>query len=208
MGFVTMPMIFQQIPLGHFFGTLWFGLLFLAGVTSSISLAQPAITFLEDEFDIPQAKATKIFGAITFVLCHFPMLFLANGVLDEMDFWGGTIALVVFATLEAIMFSWVFGLDKGWSEMHHGSELQVPKFYRWILKYITPVFLIGLLIWWLFVKAPPIIMMEGVPEENKWTVLGTRLGLLGLGTLLILLVRAAWRRREAMGRMPDYHSTT
>ena len=130
LGFVTMPMIFQEIPLGQVFGTLWFGLLFLAGVTSSISLAQPSITFLEDEFDIPQAKATKIYAAVTFVLCHFPMLFLANGVVDEMDFWGGTFCLVVFATIEAILFAWVFGIDEAWDELHQGSELRVPRIYK------------------------------------------------------------------------------
>ena len=40
------------IPFSEVLGFLWFGLLFLAGVTSSVSLAQPAIAFLEDEFDI------------------------------------------------------------------------------------------------------------------------------------------------------------
>ena len=35
------------MPLGHFFGAMWFGLLFLAAVTSSLSMLQPAIAFLE-----------------------------------------------------------------------------------------------------------------------------------------------------------------
>ena len=49
---MTMPLILNQLPLSGLMGFFWFFLLFLAGVTSSISLAQPAVAFLEDEFDI------------------------------------------------------------------------------------------------------------------------------------------------------------
>jgi len=204
LGFVTMPMIFQKIPLGQIFGTLWFGLLFLAGVTSSISLAQPVITFLEDEFDIPQKKATAVFGAVSFALCHFPILFLANGVLDELDFWGGTFCLVLFATVEAVLFSWVFGIDKAWDELHRGSMIRVPRVYKFILKYVTPLFLITILVSWLFQQGLPVILMKTVSEENRPYALATRLGLILLSALLIFLVKTAWRRRKKTGTMPDY----
>ena len=204
LGFVTMPMIFQEITFGQIFGTLWFGLLFLAGVTSSISLAQPAITFLEDEFDIPQRKATKIFAGVTFVLCHFPMLFLANGVLDEMDFWGGTFCLVLFATVEVILFSWVFGIDKAWDELHQGSDMKVPRIYKFILKYITPAFLLTILVAWFIQDGIPVIMLEATSAENKPYALATRVGLTLLAVLLAVLVRKAWKRRRTLGTMPDY----
>ena len=45
LGFITMPLIFEKIPLGAVFAGLWFFLLFLAGITSSISLIQPSIAF-------------------------------------------------------------------------------------------------------------------------------------------------------------------
>ncbi|MGD2278972.1 MAG: sodium-dependent transporter, partial [Candidatus Omnitrophota bacterium] len=88
LGFVTMPLIFTHMPLSEVFGFLWFGLLFLAGVTSSVSLAQPAIAFLEDEFDISRHKAVLIFGVVTFILCNAAIFFLGKGVVDELDFWG------------------------------------------------------------------------------------------------------------------------
>src|SRR3989338_7382402 len=49
LGFVTMPLIFERLILGAFFGCIWFLLLFLAGITSSVSLAQPAVAFLRSE---------------------------------------------------------------------------------------------------------------------------------------------------------------
>jgi SNF family Na+-dependent transporter len=207
LGFVTMPMIFQQIQFGQFFGTLWFALLFLAGITSSVSLAQPAIAFLEDEFNIPQAKATKLFGIISFILCHFPIFFLSKGVLSEMDFWGGTFCLVLFATVEAILFAWVFGIDKAWDEMHKGAELKIPSFYKFIIKYITPAYLIIILASWLYQDGFDVIMLKDIPDENKLVVFLTRLGLGALLALLTILVKQAWRRRKILGIKKDYSSS-
>ena len=94
LGFVTMPMVLNKLPLAALFGFFWFALLFLAGITSSVSLAQPAVAFLEDEFDINRKKAVKIFAIVSFLLCQPAIFFLKNGVVDELDFWGGTFFLV------------------------------------------------------------------------------------------------------------------
>jgi SNF family Na+-dependent transporter len=112
LGFVTMPLVLNKLPLAPLLGFLWFFLLFLAGITSSVSLAQPAITFLEDEFDINRKKAVLIFGIVSLLLCQPAVFFLKNGVVDELDFWGGTLFLVLFATIETILFAWVFGMEK------------------------------------------------------------------------------------------------
>src|SRR3989338_10060709 len=47
LGFQSMPLIFQKIPLGQLFGTLWFALLFIAGMTSSVAIIQPLMAFLQ-----------------------------------------------------------------------------------------------------------------------------------------------------------------
>jgi len=56
LGFVTTPLVLNKLPLAAILGFIWFFLLFLAGITSSISLAQPAVAFLEDEFDISRKR--------------------------------------------------------------------------------------------------------------------------------------------------------
>jgi len=48
LGFVTMPLILQKINFSALFGFIWFLLLFLAGITSSVSLIEPAVAFMED----------------------------------------------------------------------------------------------------------------------------------------------------------------
>ena len=196
LGFVTMPLVLNQLPWAGFFGFVWFLLLFLAGVTSSVSLAQPSIAFLEDEFDIDRKKAIVIFGSVAFLLCQPAIFLLGRGVLDELDFWGGTFFLVVFATIEVILFAWVFGMDKAWDEIHHGADLTLPKFYKWIIKYVTPLFLFFILGAWLWQEWGGIILMKKVTPECRPYILATRLGLLVIFLVLCALVKIAWRRRR------------
>lgn len=201
LGFVTMPLIFQKIIGGGIFALMWFSLLFLAGITSSVSLAQPAVAFMEDEFNFSRNRAVIIFALVCFILCQPVIFFLANGVMDELDFWGGTFCLVLFATIETILFTWVFGIDRAWEELHTGADITIPKFYKFITKYITPLFLLFILGFWFFQEWLPTIRMANVSAENKPFILATRLGLLLLLVILAILVKIAWRKR----RMATYH---
>ncbi|MDD5005322.1 MAG: sodium-dependent transporter [Candidatus Omnitrophica bacterium] len=198
LGFVTMPLVLNHIPFSAIFGFIWFFLLFLAGITSSVSLAQPAIAFLEDEFDISRKKAVLIFAAVTLFLCIPGIIFLSKGVVDELDFWGGTFCLVLFATVESILFGWVFGIDKAWQEIHHGADLNIPRIYKFIIKYVTPAFLLIILGWWFLKEWLPLIMMKGVASENRIYILGTRIMLLVLFILIAVLVKLAWKRKRVV----------
>ncbi len=196
LGFVTMPLVLNKLPWPQVFGFFWFFLLFLAGITSSVSLAQPAVAFLEDEFNIKRRRAVAIFGAAVFILCQPAIFFLGRGVVDELDFWGGTFFLVVFATIETVLFVWVFGMDRAWEEIHKGADMTIPKIYKFIIKYITPLFLFFILGMWFLQEWLPIIFMKNVAVENKPFVFGTRLGLLLIFFILAILVKIAWRVRD------------
>ena len=195
LGFVTMPLIVNQMPFAQLMGFIWFLLLFLAGVTSSISLAQPAIAFLQDEFTLSRKKAVAIFAAVAFALCQPAIFFLKNGVVDELDFWGGTFFLVIFATIEVILFSWVFGMDKAWDEIHQGADMQIPKIYKLIIKYITPLFLFSILGIWFWQEWKPMIFMTNVVPGDKNYILWTRIALLSILITLAILVRIAWKKK-------------
>lgn len=195
LGFITMPLVLGNMPLPELFGALWFLLLFLAGITSSVSLAQPAIAFLEDEFNIDRKKAVWIFAIVTFILCQPVIFFLGNGVVDDLDFWGGTFCLVLFATIETILFAWIFGMERAWEEIHHGAELRIPKIFKFIIKYVTPTFLLTILGVWFFQEWLPTILMKNVAEPNRIYVLATRLGLVAVFIMLALLVKIAWQKK-------------
>ena len=144
LGFRTMPFLFEQWGpiLSALAGVSFFGLLFFAGITSSLAMGTPVMGFLIDEFEWPRPKAAIGFGTIVLILGLPTIFFFTEGVFDEYDYWGGTIALVLFAMLETILFSWVFGMKKGWREITGGADIKIPGIYKFIIKYITPVMLI------------------------------------------------------------------
>ncbi|MEW6288278.1 MAG: sodium-dependent transporter [Thermodesulfobacteriota bacterium] len=199
LGFVTMPLVLQKLAFGNLFGFAWFFLLFIAGITSSISLGQPAVAFLMDEFNLSRRRAVLIFMAVTFVLTQPAIFFLGRGVVDELDFWGGSFFLVVFATIETILFAWVFGMDRAWTELHAGSDITIPRFYRFIIKYVTPLFLLCILGFWLVEDWLPVMLLKGVSGADLPFVLSTRLGLVLLFLVLMILVRQSWKRRKMRG---------
>jgi SNF family Na+-dependent transporter len=196
LGFVTVPLIFGHIPAGAFFGCIWFLLLFLAGITSSVSLAQPAVAFLEDEFNVSRKKSVTILGIAAFILSQPAIFLLGKGVVNELDFWGGTFCLVVFATIEVILFAWVFGMEKAWQEIHRGADMAVPKVYKFIIKYITPLFLFCILGFWLYQDGIPTILMKNVSLADRPFVLGTRVFLIFIFIVLAVMVKIAWSKKR------------
>lgn len=194
--FVTMSALFGTITFGQFFCFLWFFMLFLAGVTSSISLTQPFVGFLQDEFNMSRKKAVMFFAAITFVICQPAVWFYKHGVLFDLDFWGGNFIIVFGATIEVILVAWVFGVDKAWTEMHIGSKIRIPGFFKYVVKYVTPIFLLIILGFWFYKEWIPTIMMDGISAQDMPYILGTRLGLVALLIILCILVWIAWKRRR------------
>ena len=136
LGFISMPAIFTHMAYGAFFGFLWFLLLFIAGLTSVVALSQPALAFFEDEFKWSRKKSVVVFGLILFAAATFP-IFL-KGSLDEMDFWAGTLGIVVLAFFEMVIFFWIFGAENAWAEITRGAHIRIPRVFFYLMKYVTP----------------------------------------------------------------------
>ncbi len=159
MGFQTMPFLFEQWGVlgSTLAGLLWFGLLFFAGITSSLSMGTPFMSFMQDEYNWSIKKSAAAFGVVTGILGAACILFFEQGVFDEFDYWSGTVLLVVFAFLEILLFVKVFGMERGWSEIIRHADIRVPVLFKYVIQYITPIF-IGV------VLLGSIIM----PENNDW----------------------------------------
>lgn len=143
LGFLTLPTLFNNwgafAPVA---GAMWFGLLFFAGITSSLAMGQPVMAFLEDEFRVSRKKAAAAFAMTTLALGFICVWLYPGGAFDEFDFWTGTFGLVVFALAESFIFAYIFGIDRGWAEITRGADMHVPHVFRFIIKYVTPVFIL------------------------------------------------------------------
>ena len=66
--FQTLPIAFGAMEFGTIISTFFFILLFFAAITSSISLIEPAITFVVEKFSLSRVHATNMLGVLTWVL--------------------------------------------------------------------------------------------------------------------------------------------
>jgi NSS family neurotransmitter:Na+ symporter len=216
LGFKTLPYLFTQWGslLSAVAGFMWFGLLFFAGITSSLAMGTPCMGFLMDEFKWKREKSAWTFGLAILILGLPTVLFFNYGVFDEYDYWAGTVSLVVFALAEIILFGWIFGMDKGWKEINRGADIKVPTIFKFIIKYVTPL----ILGWVFFASIPDIlntITNKSIKEKLAATtdpaiieqlntqmmyLNGSRLLLLAIFAGISCLVLIAYKKRKKEGR--------
>ena len=156
LGFQTLPVVFAQMgAIGPLVGAIWFFMLFLAAITSSISMYQPAVAFLQESLGVDRVRSTLYVVAICLVGSFLVIYYSQGGVLwSTIDFWVGTFLILVMAMLEIIAFSWIFGIDVGWDEIHHGAQIRIPRIFRFIMKYVAPVYLLIVLIAFCWTNLP------------------------------------------------------
>ena len=151
LGFKVLPMFFASIPLGWFFGFLFFFLLFLAAVTSSLSMLQPGIAFIEEAVGRATRKlSVLVMGLITFFISGFVMYCSKDlKAMDTFDFWTGQVTVYIFAMFQTLIFSWKFGAERGVKLANMGSAMSLPKWYPFLIKYVTTSFLVTVFVLWL-----------------------------------------------------------
>jgi NSS family neurotransmitter:Na+ symporter len=85
--FVTLPLAFGQMPFGSIFGALFFLLLSFAAITSAISLTEPALSFLTEEYNAKRQRVAISLGVICWAL-GLGTVFSFN-VWSDLTFVGG-----------------------------------------------------------------------------------------------------------------------
>lgn len=166
--FIALPAIFAQMPFGNIIGALFFTLLSIAALTSTISLLEVPVAYLVDEKNIARKIAVWIVGGLTFMVA-IPSALSQGAVrffsemhilgqetfLDLMDFLWGNLSLSVGALLTSIFIGYV------WKSSHAVAEItkSYPAFGRplfgtisvgtiWSLfiRFIIPVFIFIILL--------------------------------------------------------------
>ncbi|MDR1514170.1 MAG: sodium-dependent transporter [Synergistaceae bacterium] len=113
--FVTLPGVFAQMPAGAFFSFLFFLLLFLASLTSMMSLLEVSVTFLMDEFKMGRVKAALSSGSVITIL-GIPSAYSLSGNLkvfgmsffDFMDYISNNIMMPINAIGICLFAGWIW----------------------------------------------------------------------------------------------------
>ncbi len=197
LGFETLPLVFDRMPLGRAAGFLFFFLLFLAAITSSISMLQPAIAFLEEGLGLDRQKSVGWLGLLTLsgsgIVCFFTR---DTSALDGMDFWVGTFCIYLLATLQTLMFAWVSGVKRGLEELERGAAIRIPRWFPFMIRFVTPGVLVVILGFWL-------TQQFAADLAKYWEPQGGKVAMIFVGVcfvLFVVLVGRAIRRWEAAER--------
>ena len=200
LGFIALPSVFASMPAGWFFGFLFFALLFLAAMTSSISILQPPIVFVEESLGIGRKRSVTILWFLTFIGSCF-ILYFSKGLtaLDTFDFWGASLIVFIMATIQVIIFGWVFGIEKGMQEIRRGAEFKIPMGIGLLIKYVLPTYLLAIFGTWLYFELP-----NRIKEMNENTIVRLSVGFMFLATLfLVFLLVTGLKRWQDQGKISD-----
>ena len=202
LGFVTMPLVFQQMPMGRLLGAMWFGLLFFAGITSSVAMATPIVAFFREEFGVRRETVSWIVGGVALVFGLLTILWFEHNFLWEWDFWAGTFGLAVVAVVEVVLFMWVYGPERAWASLHLGADIRIPRLFKFVMTYVTPVYLLVVLLAWGWQDALPILTLRrspiggAVPAGSETYVHVARLLVVGFVVFFVVMIRLAWSRNR------------
>ncbi len=157
LAFVILPTVFATMPLGTLFGTLFFVLLAIAALTSSISLLEPLVAYFIEEHGLRRAAATVAVGFAAFMLSVPSSLSLGpwadytvfgKGVLDFLDALTAGIMLPAGGLLIAIFVGWVLG-PRAIAELGLSSgRSRFASIWLWILRLPAPVAIAWILVSW------------------------------------------------------------
>ena len=152
LGFNVLPQVFAAMPLGQFFGTLFFFLLFLAAITSSISLLQPATAFMEEFWGLRRVQSVTVVAVFMCVGALLVAWFTGDNLiaLDTMDFWVGTLSLYIVTFLYLTLFNVVWRSDNALNELGKGALFTPPRAMKFIIRWVTPSILMCVFGSWLY----------------------------------------------------------
>ncbi len=151
--FQTLPIAFGQMPGGLIVGTLFFVMLVFAAWSSSISLIEPAVTWLVEKKTMTRGKACVVSGIATWLLgivtvlsfnkWSFEFTFAGHkkteGLFDMLDILTANIMLPLGGLLIAIFAGWQMAKTSSIDELGMESTDLSYRMWRFLVRYVTPV---------------------------------------------------------------------
>jgi len=195
---------------GALLGSIWYLLLWFAGITSAIALIN-AVAEMFTDIGLSRSAGTGIAVLLLFI---FGLPIVVEGsmtakydwgpttvYLDFADFLNGSFLLVVTALFEVIVAGY-FLWPEGYEEVNRGGLIKVPLWlWKYVLSVIAPIFLIAMLMWVPFSARPGQIMTK-TEAPLQW--LGPLLAsLVMLFTVVLFAVGALVAYKAVKKRFPE-----
>ena len=148
--FIILPQIFAQLPLGNLFAFVFFVSLFIAAVTSGISLIEVITAYSTEELKLSRRASVFITFIIVAVLGSLSSLSMGvlkevtlfgKGFFDMFDYLSSNILLPLGGLLIVIFTGWVLKKEVFKEELSSGGRFRIPVFgvIMFVIKFVAPV---------------------------------------------------------------------
>lgn len=151
--FVTLPNVFNQMPVSALWSALFFLLLTVAALTSTVSLFEVAVAFFINHMHLSRKKATRtmmIIVAILSTICSLSIgswshiRIFGKTIFDACDYFSAIILLPIGGLLISIFIGWILKRNISREELTNRNKLHEPLFNAifFCIKYIAPIIII------------------------------------------------------------------
>lgn len=152
--FGVLPKVFDSMNFGGFIGGMFFLLVFLAALTSSISLLETVVSIVQDKAKMERRMAT-VLSTVAIMLIGIPscmgygpwgaVKLLGMQFLDFFDFISNSVLMPIAAIGTCIFIGHVIGTKFIEEEVESSGEFKKVKLYRVMIRWAAPVMLAAIL---------------------------------------------------------------
>ena len=153
--FVTLPKVFDVMPGGSFIGAVFFVMVLLAALTSSISLMETIVSIFMDKFKI--GRKTCCFAVLGFsFLLGLPsslgysawseFKILGMQMLDFFDFTSNSILMPIVALVTCILVGYILKPKSIIEEVELNGKFKSKRLFSVFIRYVAPVCILVILL--------------------------------------------------------------
>lgn len=149
--FISLPLIFGNMPYGELFGIVFFFMLFIAALTSAISLMEPTVAWLEQRFNMPRIKAAGLttaslwlvsLGTVFSLNIWDSPIFFGKTFFDALDYVTANIFMTLGGLATALFCGFCLKPQQLEQMFGEGSAVIAP--FRFAMRNVVPVFVLVL----------------------------------------------------------------
>ncbi len=153
--FVTLPKVFETMPGGNIIGIVFFVLVALAALTSSISLMETIVSIVCEKTKLGRVPVCLIVLGVSFAIGMLSVLgystwsevtIFGKQFLDFFDFISNSVIMPIVALLTCVLIGYVVKTKVVEDEIETNAPFKSKKLYRVMVKFICPVFMLAIFI--------------------------------------------------------------
>ena len=171
--------------------------LLVDGVRVRLPHPGEAVEGEEEGLDLDRRGSVTLLGFVTLMGTGLVIWFTQDlAALDAMDFWIGSFSIFLLATIQTLIYGWVLGPRRGREELERGALLPIPRIFVFVIRYISPVYLLSVFGLWIHQKgAESLTAIQTNPSVRI-----TLLFIISVIIFFLLLIARAvrvWHARES-----------